>query len=416
VDFEISLQMSGLAAVYGSKLIPRSLQGKIDQMFAGSGLLASQRVDPADAAASRVEKDATRQIDAQIQKEIEVFKAESAAIAGVPNLTAWTEIDEIQTQMFADLSLEAFISATAQTLQDLGNIYAGIEYLRHFEGEKHIVYFTERGLTLPRLEEDELLAAAANDARVAIDTVETGGIYVGQAGGEAPEGRWNQTFAFKTLRTIAELTGGVSSIAEPGMTAMDRINDVTMAGYLLGYYPTNGNWNGSYRKVTVKVSRPGVNVFYRHGYYSRKELEAFSRREFVSADRIRAAASFRREIKDIRLTKFDASLGRSKDGPGYEMSVEVNIDPSKLAFTFVEGVHIGRISIGVFCWDEKGNPLGNSLQTADLRLTDEVYQKVMGSGIPYRVRFPANAGVRQVRVVIYDFKADLLGSADKRVL
>jgi VWFA-related protein len=43
VDFEIGLQMSGLAAVYGSKLIPRSLQGKIDQMFAGSGLLAVRR-------------------------------------------------------------------------------------------------------------------------------------------------------------------------------------------------------------------------------------------------------------------------------------------------------------------------------------------------------------------------------------
>jgi VWFA-related protein len=416
VDFEVGLQMSGLAAIYGSKLIPRSLQGQIDQMFAGSGLLASQRVEPADAAASRVEKDAQRQIDAQIQKEIEVFKAEAAAAAGVPNLTAWTDIDEIQTQMFADLPLDAFVYTTAQTLQDLGNIYAGIEYLRNFEGEKHIVFFTERGLTLPRLEEDELLAAAANDARVAIDTVETGGIYVGQSGGEVvQDGRWNQTFAFKTLRTIAELTGGVSSIAEPGTTAMQRINDVTRAGYLLGYYPTNPNWDGSYRKVTLKVSRPGVNLYYRHGYFSRKELQAFNRADFIGADRIRAAASFRRTINDIRL-RVDASLGRAKDGPGYEMSVSANIDPSKLAFTFVEGVHVGRISIAVFCWDEKNNAIGSSVQTADLRLKDEDFKKIMSAGIPYRVRFPVNPGVRSVRVVVYDFKADLIGSADKRVL
>jgi VWFA-related protein len=414
VDFEIGLQMSGLAAVYGSKVIPRSLQAKIDQMFAGSGLLASQRVDPADAAASRVEQDARRQINAQIQKEIEVAKAEAAAAAGVPNQTAWSEIDEIQTQMFADLPLETFIATTAQTLQDLGNLYAGIEYLRHFEGEKHIVFLTERGLTLPRLEEDEILASAANDARVAIDTIETGGIYVGQAGGQMPEGRWNQTFAFQTLRAIAELTGGVSSIAEPGITAMDRINDVTRAGYLLGYYPTNGTWDGRYRKVTVRVSRPGVNVYYRHGYYSRVELEAFSRREFVSADRIRAAASFRREINDIRLS-VDASMGRAKDGPGYEMSVDASIDPSKLAFTFVEGVHVGQISIAVFCWDEKGNAVGNSLQTADLKLKDDVYKKILYSGIPYKVRFSVNPAVRSVRVVVYDFKADLIGSADKRV-
>ena len=282
VDFEIGLQMSGLAAVYGSKLIPPRLQGKIDQMFAGSGLLASQRVDPGDAVASRVEKDAFRQTTAQMQKEIEVTKAEMAAAAGVPNLTVWSDIDEIQTEMFADLSLETFVAATAQTLQDLGNLYAAIEYLRHFEGEKHIVYVTERGLTLPRLEEDELLAAAANDARVAIDTVETGGLYVAQTGGVMPEGRWNQTFAFRTLRSISELTGGVSSIAEHGITAVDRINDVTRATYLLGYYPSNSRWDGTYRKVNVKVTRPDVNVYFRHGYYARNELTTFSRREFVT--------------------------------------------------------------------------------------------------------------------------------------
>jgi VWFA-related protein len=415
VDFEIGLQMSGLAAIYGSRMIPRSLQTKIDQMFAGSGLLASQRVAPADAAASRVDKDALRQTEAQIQKETEVAKAQMAAAAGVPNLTAWSEIDEIQTQMFADLSLEDFVSSTAQTLQDLGNLYAAIEYLRHFEGEKHIVFFTEKGLILPRLEEDEILASAANDARVAIDTIETGGIYVGQPGGEAAEGRWTQTFAFATLRSVAELTGGVSSIAESGATAMSRIDDVTRGGYLLGYYPSNSNWNGTYRKVSVRVSRPGVNVYYRHGYYSRKEIENFARRDFISADRIRAAASFRREIRDIRL-KVDASFAKAKDGPGYEMSVAVNIDPEKLAFTFVEGVHIGRISIAVFCFDEKGNAIGNSVQTADLKLKDENFRKIMNAGIPYKVRFPVNPGVRRVRVVVYDFKADLIGSADKSVL
>ena len=154
--------------------------------------------------------------------------------------------------MFADLPLEEFISATAQTLQDLGNLYAAIAYLRNFEGEKHIVFFTERGLTMPRLEEDEVLASAANDARVAIDTVQTGGI-LGQAGAGMPDGRWNQTFAFRTLRAIAEMTGGVSSIAESGATAMARIDAVTRWGYLLGYYPTNPKWDGNYRKLEVKV-------------------------------------------------------------------------------------------------------------------------------------------------------------------
>ena len=442
IDYEIGLQMSGLAAIYGSKLIPKSLQGKIDKMFEGSGLLASQRVEAGAAADKRIEADAARQSDAQIQQlseaaaikmmagqptyaqaqamqgatDAEAAAAARGAAVAAGYRTSWSEIDEIQTQMFADLSLEDFVSSTAQTLQDLGNIYAGINYLKNFEGEKHLVFFTEKGLTLTRLEEDEVLAATANDARVAIDTIETGGIYVGQPGNAAglmPDGRWNQTFAFKTLRTIADLTGGVSSIAEPGMTAIDRLNDVTKASYLLGYYPTNPKWDGAYRKVTLKVSRPGAQVFYRHGYYGRKELLAFSRREFITNDRIQAAGGFRREINDIRV-KVNASLERSADRSGYELNVDASIDPSNLAFTFVEGVHVGQVSIAVFCFAENGGFLGNSMQTADLQLKDDVFKKVVASGgIPYKANFPMNPAVKRVRVVVYDFKVDLVGSADR---
>jgi VWFA-related protein len=420
IDYEIELQMSGLAAIYGAKLIPRSLQGRIDRMFEGSGLLASQRVDPGAAADKRISADSMRQSDAQIQKQVEEMKAETSALAGVPNLTLWSELDEISTQMFSDLSLEAFVAVTAQTLQDLGNIYAGVNYLKHFEGEKHLVFFTERGLTMPRLEEDQALAAAANDARVALDTIETGGLYtdapsVGATGvdgiGGAPEGAWNRTFAFKVLRNISEFTGGVSSIAEDGMKAIDRINDVTRATYVLGYYPTNSKWDGAYRKVEIKVSRPGATVYYRHGYYGRKELFAFNRREFITNSRVRAAAGFRREITDIRV-KLNAAIAKATSGSGYELNLLANIDPSKLAFTFVEGVHVGRITIGLFFFDDKDRPLGNGVQSADLKLKDADYKKIVASGIPYGVTVPINPGVRRVRAVVYDFKADLIGSAD----
>jgi VWFA-related protein len=415
VNFEIGLEMSGLAGIYGSKAIPRSLQKKIDELFEGSGLLASNRVPAGDAAGSRIEKDAKVQIDAQIQKQIEVERAAGAAAAGIPNQTNWTALDEIKTQMFADLPLDDYIAATAQTLQDVGNIYAAIEYLRHFEGEKHVVFFTECGLTTTRVEEDELMAQVANDARVAIDTIETGGMCVAQMGGELAQGRWNQAFAFKTLRTIAELSGGMSSIAEMGTAAMDRLDAVTRNGYLLGYYPTNGNWNAAYRNVEVKVTRPGATVLYRHGYYARKDLTNFNRREFVTNDRILAAATFRRTISDIKIS-LDASVGKAEDGSGIEIRVTAAINPAKLAMTFEEGVHRGLVSIAVFCFDAKGASLGNVMQTADLNLNDDVWQKVVKSGIPYKVRFPVNAGVRNVRVVVYDPKADLIGSADRQVL
>jgi VWFA-related protein len=449
IDHRIALQMAGLVAVYGAKLIPKSLQGRIDKMFEGSGLLASQRVDPGASADKRVERDAQRQVDAQFRKQMEMAGIqmtldslnagqraalqsqlvemrtlgatdeemaqaikEAAGLAGWHS--NWNEIDEIHTQMFADLTLEDFVSSTAQTLQDLGNIYAGINYLRNFEGEKHLIFLTERGLTMPRLEEDVALAQAANDARVALDTIETGGIYVGQPGNNAglmPEGTWNQTFAFRTLRNISEFTGGVSSIAEDGMKAMERINDVTRATYLLGYYPTNARWDGSYRKVQIKSSRPGVTVLYRQGYYGRQEMFTFNRRDFITNDRVRAAAGFRRTIDDIKL-KFAAALNRVSGGKGYEVSTSLDIDPSKLAFTFVEGVHAGRITIGLFFFDESGNLIGSGAQHADLELKDADFKSILATGIPYKVTIPMDPGVRRIRAVVYDFKADLIGSRD----
>jgi hypothetical protein len=249
---------------------------------------------------------------------------------------------------------------------------------------------------------------------VALDTIETGGLYVGQppmASGTMPEGRWNQTFAFKALRNISEFTGGVSSIAEPGMKALDRISDVTSATYLLGYYPTNAKWDGSYRKVEVKVARRGVTVLYRHGYYSSKDMLAFNRRDFITKDRLRAAAGFRREINDIRV-KANAGLSRATNGQGDELSVSLTIDPSKLALTFANGVHTGRITIGLFLFNEGGDAIGSGTQELDLKLTEADYKAITAKGIAHSITAPAASGVRRVRVVVYDFKADLIGSVD----
>ncbi len=406
------LQLRGLAAVYGTKEIPKPLQQQIDEIFAASPLVAAPKPDAAIPAESQAVADARRQGDALARQVQDQVGRQLATAEGGGNISSWTGFDEVQTQMFADLSLDNFVSATAQTLEDLGNLYAAIEYLRHFRGEKHLVFLTERGLTLSRVEEDQRLAAAANDARVALDTVQTGGIYVGQAGAKPAEGRWSQTYAFQTLRNIAELTGGVSSITEAGAEAFERLQKSTSASYLLGYYPANATWDGAYRKIIVRVSRPNVTVLYRHGYFARKDVPAFSRRELITAGRIQAASTFKEEIQDVRLT-IDASLITPDNGRSFDISVDLRIDPSKLTFTSVKGVQTGMVSIAVFCFDQDANIIASSLQHAKLELDPDAFQKALGAGIPYRVRFPADPSVRRVRAVVYEFDADLLGSVDK---
>jgi VWFA-related protein len=414
IDFQIGLEVtSGLAAIYGSRAIPRKLQSKIDLLFEGSPLVAARPVTSRIPASMTT--DARRQGEALQQKDQEDFKAAASAAAGIPNATLWSELDEIDTKMFTDLPFEQFIQDNAQTLQDLGNCFAGIEYLRHVEGEKHLVFVTEKGMFLPRMNDDESLARAANDARVAIDTIQTGGIYVAQTGGQVVSG-WNQTFAFQALRNISTWTGGITSIMDPGQMAVDRLNDATRTGYVLGYTPGNAEFNGTYRKITVKVRAPGATVLYRRGYYARLELLPFDRRTFITQDRILAALTFSRELTDIKV-KLDCSLKNSETGQGRDLLVNLKIDPSHLAFrTTADGSHLGLIDIAVFYFDQKGQMLGNTHQRAELKYTEESFQAMKKDGVRYNVRFPVTAATRALRVVVYDFKTDLVGSVDGRVI
>ena len=253
IDMEVRLAIeSSMAAVYGSKALSKGVRQKIDNMFTGPGLLGSRELGKGETASTkRTAEEAARQVGVAQRKEIQSTDAAMARRSGagwsrhhVGRPPPWTSLDEIQTPQFATLGLDNFMQVTARSLQDLGNCYAAVEYLRHLEGDKHLVFVTERGMNLPRLEDDMDLARVANDARVAIDTFQVGGLE-GQVGGLWTD-QSQQTFAFRGLRLIAEQTGGVSSISEDGMTAVNRINELSKSEYLIGYYPSQTRFDGQY--------------------------------------------------------------------------------------------------------------------------------------------------------------------------
>jgi VWFA-related protein len=71
------------------------------------------------------------------------------------------------------------------------------------------------------------------------------------------------------LLHLAESTGGSMLPASLDMREplRDALEDVR-THYELTYAPTNTTTDGSFRKIEVKVSRPGVRVFAREGYYA----------------------------------------------------------------------------------------------------------------------------------------------------
>lgn len=421
IDMEVRLALeSSMAAVYGSRSLPRSLRQKIDNMFTGAGLFASRELGKGQTASTdRAEKDAARQV-AQAQRTDVQRTGEQMTAWGAGNLGAdyatnaslpsWSTMDEIQGSMFATLGLDNFMEITARSLQDLGNCYAAIEYMRHLEGDKHLVFVTERGMNLPRLEDDMDLARAANDARVAIDTFQVGGLQP-QIGGYWTDQN-QQTFAFKALRMLAEQTGGVSSISEDGLVAVNRINDVSRSEYLLGFYPPASSLNGDYRKIEVRTRRPNLTLLYRRGYYGRTEVGSYDRRAAVTSERLMAAAGFRRTVDDIKV-KLDASQKKA-DGVN-EVSVRASIDTSRLFLSVANGHRVGSVDLLTVCFDDKGKTVGQFHQSATIDLAGEMFEQVSRHGLPYSVKFEASPATRRVRLVVYDYRADLVGSAEKSI-
>jgi len=71
----------------------------------------------------------------------------------------------------------------------------------------------------------------------------------------------------ETLRTLAENTDGMAVVNSNDLDkGLRRIADDLTSYYLLGYYSSNSKLDGSFRRITVRVRRPGVQVRARRGY------------------------------------------------------------------------------------------------------------------------------------------------------
>jgi Ca-activated chloride channel family protein len=73
------------------------------------------------------------------------------------------------------------------------------------------------------------------------------------------------------LRTLAELTGGLAffpTVIKDLDPTYEKIAAEIRGQFTLGYVSTNAKLDGSWRKVEIKVKRPGVKVRARQGYFA----------------------------------------------------------------------------------------------------------------------------------------------------
>jgi VWFA-related protein len=136
------------------------------------------------------------------------------------------------------------------------------------------------------LEQDfRTLLQRANRANVSFYTVDPRGLVVFDedlslrraTNITADRGRLNARQ--NSLRELAENTDGVAVVNTNNLdAALTRMLSDVGSYYLLGYYSTNPKLDGRFRKLTVRIKRPGVDVRARPGYLAPTEEEAAAAR------------------------------------------------------------------------------------------------------------------------------------------
>jgi VWFA-related protein len=446
IESWLESRFSGLAAIYASKDIPKSFQKDIDKIFVDSEGLVSRQVPPGrmteegklvrdwDRAAGILLADAGKSAEASMRKAVADNMAEEAKQTGDAELAAAAaQFNSLLTfdtlekdSILLWMPFDQFAPKAAGSFQDMQNIYTCIEYLRYVSGEKHLLFLSDKGLLFPsgRTDYDKNIAAIANDARVAIDTFQTGGVFA-DTGRYPNKGQivtleepipppaesdetWSQTFMISSMRTVSQLTGGTTSVYEDIGKALDRINETSLVQYLLGYYPIDERWDGRYREINVKVNRPGLKVSFRHGYFARDRLQPFDMEAFISFNRITAAGGYEREINDI---PFNIKAVKAKDEWGQpQVNVGLQIDCTKIGFNMLDGRHSSKLRVTIFQGDPKGNYLGADWKFVTMRLLEDTYQQCMQSGIPVSIEVPLKHSKAILKVIVYDLKGDKVGS------
>jgi hypothetical protein len=328
---------------------------------------------------------------------------------------------ELSPAALVGMSFDEYTKVSTQSIQDANNIYTGIRYLRYLDGEKHLVFVTERGLLLPRLENDVSVAALASDARVVVDTLMTGGLMLSgpgspgvapaigvapRGGGTLPQVPFAAMYASQAQRTIAELTGGLFNGYSPSARTLAAIDQSSRFEYLLGYVPANATLDGTFRRVSITVNRPGAQVLSRHGYYARPDDVPFDRKQFMTYSRVTAAAN-----TDTPMTDLAVSAATAYEPGAVEADLTVSLKADRVALDQGDGRRTGSIQFVMFAGDSKQHLLGEHWQTMNLDLTDANYQAFLAKGVSFTQRIPVQGNLKYVKVVAYDYTSDRLGTA-----
>lgn len=214
-----------------------------------------------------------------------------------------------------------------------------------------------------------------------------------------------------TMNSIADETGGRAFYNNNDLNGVIResIRDGSTY-YTLGYYPDNKNWDGKFRRITVKVNRPGVKLRFRHGYYA-SDPEGYPR-----LNQKQRAEDFGRslslEMPVSTALPFQAAVVPAS-GQDSKSKINYGIDAHALTFELTEdGMQHASVDCAVEVYSKKREAVRVQGNTFNATLKPAQYQMVMQKFFPCSQMLDLPAGDYVLRLGVRDNHTGLIGTAN----
>jgi VWFA-related protein len=213
------------------------------------------------------------------------------------------------------------------------------------------------------------------------------------------------------LRQLSSETGGMHIGNTNDLAAgMRKIINSQSFYYILSYATPNARSDGRYHKIKLEVTRPGLNVTYRKGYYAPKEQLSFERRKKEDIlEALRAPGNLNEIPIQLSYNYFQMDDAR------YQLALvtKVNIRPMK--FVEEDSRHRNRISLVVVALDENNQYIDGLERTISLNLTSPSYAALMNHGFTSKLDVKVPPGRYRIRAVVREGIHTKMGSINKMI-
>jgi hypothetical protein len=218
-------------------------------------------------------------------------------------------------------------------------------------------------------------------------------------------------FADFALAALAVQTGGYVSFGNNDVTSAlsSSVADGTFC-YTLSYYPSNPDWNGAFRRIVVRLSRPGLTAHTRSGYFAIDETAPLSKEQRVI--QLARAISSRFAYTQLTLNTYSAKLFQNHGFARLWLTVlpkEVDLRPiarDKMGF---------EITVAVANLSSNGKIKARVTREMQIAITSPKVEAGANQRVLIKLDAPVKPGTATVRIVAIDDHNGRIGSIEVNV-